>query len=65
MIDEAKKTIPSNTNKSIYKVIEENLMSLNDEKKLKLYVEKNLIYLSTPFSLQAAKKLNEMGVKLK
>ena len=64
MIDEAKKTIPSNTNKSIYKVIEENLMSLNDEKKLKLYVEKkNLIYLSTPFSLQAAKKLNEMGVK--
>ncbi len=65
MIDEAKKTIPSNTNKSIYKVIEENLMSLNDEKKLKLYVEKkNLIYLSTPFSLQAAKKLNEIGVKV-
>ena len=64
MIDEAKKTIPSNTNKSIYKVIEENLMSHNDEKKLKLYVEKkNLIYLSTPFSLQAAKKLNEMVVK--
>jgi N-acetylneuraminate synthase len=40
-------------------------MSLNDEKKLKLYVEKkNLIYLSTPFSLQAAKKLNEIGVKV-
>ena len=26
-------------------------------------LKKNLIYLSTPFSLQAAKKLNEMGVK--
>lgn len=64
MIDEAKKTIPSNTNKSIYKVIEENLMSFKDEKKLKSYVEKKkMVYLSTPFSLQAAKKLNSLGIK--
>lgn len=64
MIDEAKKTIPSNTNKSIYKVIEDNLMSFANEKKLKIYVEKkNMIYLSTPFSLQAAKKLNNLGIK--
>jgi sialic acid synthase SpsE len=64
MIDEAKKTVPSNTNKSIYKVIEENLMSFEDEKKLKIYVEKkDMIYLSTPFSFEAAKKLNNIGIK--
>jgi len=64
MIDEARKTIPTNTNKSIYQVIEENLMSIQNEKKLKLYVEKkNMVYLSTPFSLDAAKKLNKIGIK--
>ncbi len=64
MINEAKKVIPSNTNKSIYKVIEENLMTFEDEKKLKKYVEKKrMIYLSTPFSLEAAKKLNKIGIK--
>ncbi len=64
MIDEAKKVIPSNTNKSIYKVIEENLMTFNDEIKLKKYVErKGMIYLSTPFSLNAAKKLYKIGIK--
>ena len=64
MIDEAKKVIPTNTNKSIYSVIKQNLMSLNNEKKLKKYVEKkNMIYLSTPFSLEAAKKLNSIGIK--
>ena len=66
MINEAKKVIPSNTNKSIYKVIEENLMTFEDEKKLKKYVEKKrMIYLSTPFSLEAAKKLNKMGIAFK
>ena len=65
MIDEAKKVIPSNTNKSIYKVIEENLMTFNDEIKLKKYVEKKgMIFLSTPFSLNAAKKLYKIGIKL-
>ena len=39
-------------------------MSLENEKKLKKYVEKkNMIYLSTPFSLKAAKKLNSIGIK--
>ena len=64
MINEAKRVIPSNTNKSIYKVIEENLMTLEDEKKLKKYVEKRgMIYLSTPFSLSSAIKLNRLGIK--
>ena len=64
MIDEAKKVIPTNTNKSIYKVIEENLMTFEDEKKLKRYTEKKgMIYLSTPFSLEAAKRLNKIGIK--
>ena len=64
MIDEAKKVIPTNTNKSIYKVIEENLMTFKDEKKLKKYTEKKgMIYLSTPFSLEAAKRLNRIGIK--
>ena len=39
MINEAKKVIPSNTNKSIYKVIEENLMTFEDEKKLKKHLQ--------------------------
>jgi len=64
MINEAKKTIPTNTNKSIYRVIKDNLMTLKNEKKLKKYVEnKKMIYLSTPFSLKAAKKLNSIGIK--
>ena len=64
MIDEAKKVIPTNTNKSIYKVIKQNLMSLNNEIKLKKYVEKkDMMYLSTPFSLEAAKQLNKIGIK--
>ena len=64
MEEEAKKVVPTNTNKSIYKVIKENLMSFKDEVKLKKYVEKKkMIYLSTPFSLEAAKRLNKIGIK--
>ena len=64
MIDVAKKVIPSNANKSIYGVIKENCMSFDNEIKLKKYVEnKKMIYLSTPFSKEAALKLNELGIK--
>ena len=64
MIDVAKKVIPSNANKSIYRVIKENCMSFDNEIKLKKYVEsKKMIYLSTPFSKEAALKLNELGIK--
>ncbi len=64
MIPEAKKIKPTNANTSIYNVIKNNLMSFDDEKKLKIYVEKKkLIYLSTPFSLEAAKQLNKINIK--
>ena len=64
MIPEAKKIKPSNANTSIYNVIKKNLMKFDDEKKLKSYVEKKgMIYLSTPFSLKAANKLNKLGIK--
>ena len=64
MTDVAKKVIPTNTNRSIYKVIKENHMSFENEIKLKKYVEsKRMVYLSTPFSKEAALKLNDLGVK--
>jgi sialic acid synthase SpsE len=64
MIPAAKKIKPSNANTSIYDVIKKTLMSFEDEKKLKKYVEdKKLVYLSTPFSLEAAKQLNKINIK--
>ena len=64
MIPAAKKVIPTNTNKSIYEIIKKNCMSFDDEIKLKKYVEsKKMIYLSTPFSKEAALKLNDLGIK--
>ena len=64
MIPEAKKIIPTNAKSSIYNVIKKNLMTFENEKKLKKYVEKKKrIYLSTPFSLEAARQLNNIKVK--
>ena len=64
MIPEAKKIKPENAKSSIYDVIKKNLMTFENEKKLKKYVEKKKrIYLSTPFSLEAAKQLNRIKVK--
>ena len=40
MIPEAKKIIPTNAKSSIYDVIKKNLMTFENEKKLKKYVEK-------------------------
>ncbi len=65
MISEAKKIQPANANESIYNVIKKNYLKFDDEVKLKKYVEKKKsIYMSTPFSLEAAVKLNEIGVSL-
>ena len=65
MVDEAKKIIPTNAKKSIYDVIKSNYLKFEDEIKLKKFVEKKgAIYLSTPFSLEAAKKLNKINVKI-
>ncbi len=64
MIPESKKVIPANATKSIFNVIKENMMSFEDEIKLKKYVEKKkMIYLSTPFSIEAAIKLKKIGIK--
>ena len=65
MISEAKKIKPANANESIYSVIKNNYLKFDDEVKLKKYVEKKRgIYMSTPFSLEAAIRLNEIGVSL-
>ncbi len=57
---EAKTVIPGNAKKSIYDVISENSLSLEDEVILANYVRgQGGIYLSTPFSREAAKFLND------
>ena len=65
MSSEAKKIKPGNSNKNIYQIIKENSLSLDEEHKLKKYIEKNsLIYIATPFSYAAAKWLNKNNVKI-
>ena len=51
MSNESKKIKPGNSNLSIYNVIKKNSLTLNDEKKLRIYIKKKkLIYIATPFS---------------
>ena len=65
MSEEAKKIKPGNSNKNIYKIIKENSLNLNEELKLKKYIEKkNLIYIATPFSFAAADWLNKNKIKI-
>ncbi len=63
MSEEAKKIIPVHTNENIFKIISDCSISEKDEFKLKKYVEsKNMIFMSTPFSREAADRLNKMNV---
>ena len=63
MIDEAKKTIPGNAKISIYEIIKKKSLPFSLEIKLKKYAEsKGLIYISTPFSKEAAIHLNKINV---
>ena len=63
MIPEAKKIKPPNAKSSIYDVIKKNLMTFENEKKLKKYVEKKKrIYLSTPFSRAAVDRLIKFNI---
>jgi len=63
MSPEAKKVIPGNADISIWEIMEQAQLSLDDEVRLKEYVEsKGMIYLSTPFSRAAADRLEGMGV---
>ena len=60
----AKKTIPGNSQESIYDIMDNCSLTTNEEIELKNYVElKGMEYLSTPFSRKAANFLNQIGVK--
>ena len=59
----AKETVPGNSNKSIYDIMNECSLSEKEELELKLYVEKlGMIFISTPFGREAANRLNSWGV---
>ena len=59
----AKNVIPGNADVSIYEIMERCALSYDEELELKNYVEsKGLIFLSTPFSRDAANRLEEMDV---
>ena len=65
MSEEAKKIKPGNSKKNIFKIIKENSLSLDEELKLKNYIEKKkLIYIATPFSFAAADWLNKQKIKI-
>jgi len=65
MSEEAKKIKPGNSKKNIFKIIQENSLSLNEELILKKYIEKKkLIYIATPFSYAAADWLNKHDIKI-
>lgn len=64
MIPQAGQVIPGNAKESILEIMSRCALSLDEEIKLKEYVEsKGMIYLSTPFSRAAADRLEALGVK--
>lgn len=63
MIDAAKKTIPGNSKKSIYEIISKNSLSEKEEFKLMQYIKsKKAIFISTPFSREAANRLKRFNI---
>ena len=63
MSEEAKKVIPSHTKENIYEIIKNCSLSFEEEIKLKNYVESNgMIFFSSPFSREAALRLNRLNV---
>lgn len=59
----AKSVIPGNAELSIYEIMEQCSLNEEDELSLKEYVEElGMIYMSTPFSREAANRLERMGV---
>jgi N-acetylneuraminate synthase len=64
MTKHAKEVIPSNSDQSIYDIMERCAFSLEDDIQLKELTESlGMIYLSTPFSRAAANRLFEMDVE--
>ena len=54
---------PGNSNKKIWDIIKKAQLSYNQEKKIQRYAKNNkLIFISTPFSREAADRLEAMGV---
>ena len=63
MTDEAKNIVPPNSDKSIWEIMEECALSKDQEIELKRYSESlGLIYISTPFSRDAADFLEDIGI---
>ena len=63
MTEEAKAIFPPNANKSIWDVMKECSLKLDEEQELKEYAENlGLIWISTPFSRRAADFLDEIDV---
>jgi sialic acid synthase SpsE len=63
MTDEARSIVPPNADRSIWDIMEECSLTLDEEVALKEYAESlGLIYISTPFSRAAADFLAELGV---
>ncbi len=63
MSHEAKKIIPVHANINIFEIIKKNSISEKDEINLKKFVKKNnMMFISTPFSREAAMRLNKIGV---
>ena len=59
----AKKTIPGNSDISIYQIIEKYSLDESDERELMRYtVNKGAIFISTPFSRAAANRLAEFDI---
>ena len=63
MSSEAKKVIPSHTNDSIYKIIDECSLDVDEEIELAEFIRSlQKPFLSTPFSLEAVDFLNEINI---
>lgn len=63
MSQEAKRVIPGNASVSIYEIMERCSLNEEDEVELKKYVEsKGAVFISTPFSREAALRLERMNV---
>jgi len=63
MSEEAKKIIPSNASVSIYELMKECALDEDDEKKLMQHIiDRGAIFISTPFSRNAVKRLAKFDV---
>ena len=63
MSSEAKKVIPGNASDSIYQIMKNCALNENEEVELQRYVhEKEMLFISTPFSRAAADRLYKMDI---